>query len=86
MQAPESEKIILTLFISHTHQVGIRRARYRELWRYVRQLTFAKELLGVDGDKGPQELKPEQADEDVRRPFRGEEIVSALFSLFFYKK
>ncbi len=85
MQAPESEKIILTLFISHTHQVGIRRARYRELWRYVRQLTFAKELLGVDGDKGPQELKPEQADEDVRRPFRGG-IVSALFCLFFLQK
>ncbi len=75
----------MALFISNTHQVGIRRARYRELWRYVRQLTFAKELLGVDGDKGPQELKPEQADEDVRRPFRGGNSFGIIQSFFLQK-
>ncbi len=43
----------LRKFRSPLVQVGIRRARYRELWKYVRGMTVAKEVLG---ESKPQEV------------------------------
>lgn len=47
-------------------KVGIRRAKYKEMWKYVRQLTVVKELQGEKEDDPLEAEEASEADNEVQ--------------------